>query len=322
MSTPSSVIASITAGLISLAGVAAGRADVDAALRAKLDEPRRHLAAAGVVDADEQHLGLLLHDHALGLAERLQPLAREPMGEHGDEDVDLRAAKQVGRLGDVTGDRLLREDPRELALQRLGRFLDVMPGDGIEHVDSRALVVMVASSVIDGDRCVGMIATVIDRCQYRSLQYAVVKPVATIAASVSAAARRAARPGGQRTARSGAEDPRRPRAPAAAEPDPGAARRRGVRLPSDRAARAQPANRQPPPQGPPRRRPRRARAPRQLGLLPRHTRAACSAPRRPRLTRDDHPCARRAPAGLEPLRSVRLAEHTRQERERMGASPG
>ena len=50
-----------------------------------------------------------------------------------------------------------------------------------------------------------------------------------------------------------AEGDRRPGPAAAAQPDPGPARRRGLRLPPDRAARPQPADRQPPPEGAPRR---------------------------------------------------------------------
>ena len=76
---------------------AAGRADVDPALGAELDETGRHLAATGVVDADEQDFGLLLRDHPFGLRERLQPLAGEAVGEHGDEDVDARR-RRAGRV--------------------------------------------------------------------------------------------------------------------------------------------------------------------------------------------------------------------------------
>ena len=117
-----------------LARVAAGRADVDASVGAELDQPGGHLAAARVVDADEQHLGLLLRDQPLGLSERLEPLAREAVGEHGHEDVDLRLAEQVDRLGDVAGDRLAREGSGELVLQRLRGLLDVLSSDGIEHL--------------------------------------------------------------------------------------------------------------------------------------------------------------------------------------------
>ena len=41
---------------------AARRADLDSSLRAQPDQPGGHLAAAGVVHAHEQHLGLLLHE--------------------------------------------------------------------------------------------------------------------------------------------------------------------------------------------------------------------------------------------------------------------
>jgi hypothetical protein len=40
---------------------AARRAHLDAALRVVVEEPRRHLATAGVVDADEEDLRTLLH---------------------------------------------------------------------------------------------------------------------------------------------------------------------------------------------------------------------------------------------------------------------
>ena len=49
-----------TAGLISSAGAMPAERTWMRPSRAQLDEPGGHLAAAGVVDADEQHLGLLL----------------------------------------------------------------------------------------------------------------------------------------------------------------------------------------------------------------------------------------------------------------------
>ena len=107
---------------------------MDAASGAQLDEPGRHLAAAGVVDADEQHLGHLLRHEPLRLGECLQPLAREAMREHGHEDVDLARAEQVDRLGDVALDRLPREDAGELVGERVGGLPDVMLGDRVEHL--------------------------------------------------------------------------------------------------------------------------------------------------------------------------------------------
>ena len=102
--------------------------------RAELDEARGHLAPTGVLDANEQHLGLLLGDESFGLPERLESLAGEAVGEHRDEDIDLRLAEQVDRLGDVACDRLARERSGELVLQCLGGLLDVLSGDGIEHL--------------------------------------------------------------------------------------------------------------------------------------------------------------------------------------------
>ena len=174
MSTPISVIASITAGLISLARARCRGANVDAPLRAELDQAAAIWRAPGVVHADEQHLGLLLRDRALGLAERLQALAGEAVDEHRHEDVDLRAAEQVGRLGDVAGDRLLREDARELALERLGGPLDVVARDGIENVELLCSSGSSSSTAIDARMMTrSSIAVNMFRMQ----------PIATIAAS-------------------------------------------------------------------------------------------------------------------------------------------
>ena len=107
---------------------------MDPAVRAQLHQPGGHLAAAGVVDADEQHLGAVGRDQVLGLGERLQPLAREAVREHGHEDGDLRVAEQVQRLGDVPLDRLDREDPRELGLQPGRSLLHVMLRDRIKRL--------------------------------------------------------------------------------------------------------------------------------------------------------------------------------------------
>jgi hypothetical protein len=54
-----------------------------------------------------RNLGLLLHDRALRLCERLQTLAREPMDEDRHEDVDPRLPEQISRLRG----RRRREDP-------------------------------------------------------------------------------------------------------------------------------------------------------------------------------------------------------------------
>ena len=101
---------------------------------AEVHEPRRHLRAPGVLDADEQDLGDVLHDHPFCLSERLQPLAREAMGEHWHEHVDPGVAKQVERLRDIALDRLLREDARELVGQRFGGLAHVVLGDRVEYV--------------------------------------------------------------------------------------------------------------------------------------------------------------------------------------------
>ena len=71
--------------------------------------------------------GWSLPSDPLGLGERLQPLAREAVREHGHEDVDLRA-RRADRVdsADVAGDRLLGEDAGELVLEPLGGLVDVV----------------------------------------------------------------------------------------------------------------------------------------------------------------------------------------------------
>jgi hypothetical protein len=46
-----------------------------------LQQAGGHLAAIGVLNADEQHLGLILVDDPFRLGQRLQPLAAEAVGE-------------------------------------------------------------------------------------------------------------------------------------------------------------------------------------------------------------------------------------------------
>ena len=70
MSTPISAIASTTFGSISSAGCGTRGADVHTAPAESSSSQRGgHLAAPGIVDADEQHLGLLLLDLTLRLRE-------------------------------------------------------------------------------------------------------------------------------------------------------------------------------------------------------------------------------------------------------------
>ena len=58
---------------------------MDAILGAKLHKPCRHPAPAGVVDANEQHLRVLVHDRPLRLREGAQPLTCEAVHEHWHE---------------------------------------------------------------------------------------------------------------------------------------------------------------------------------------------------------------------------------------------
>src|SRR5918995_1694979 len=116
-----------------------------ASARSKRHETGGDLAAAGVLDADEEDLGLLLGQKPFHLTECLQSLAGEAVGQHRHVDVDLRIAEQVHRLGDVARDRLARKRSGELILESLGSFLDVLPGDRIEHLGHCYLPRRVAS---------------------------------------------------------------------------------------------------------------------------------------------------------------------------------
>ena len=99
-------------------------------------EPCGHLAAAGVVHTDEQHLRLLLHDQPVRLAESLQALPGEAVRENGHEDVDRGAPEEVDRVGDVPRDRLAAEGAGELVLQGVGGLLHVLPCDRIEDLET------------------------------------------------------------------------------------------------------------------------------------------------------------------------------------------
>jgi hypothetical protein len=112
---------------------------VDPPLGAKSHETGRHLAAAGVLDADEEHLRAFLRDRPIRLGrQRLQALACEAVGEHRDERVDLRLGQQVDGLGDVALDCRAREDPRELVDEAVCDLRDVMMRDRVErgHISS------------------------------------------------------------------------------------------------------------------------------------------------------------------------------------------
>ena len=58
-----------------------------------VEKSRCHLAAPGVLNADEQDLGHVLCDRALDLAERPESLTRESVHEQGNEVPDPRRRK-------------------------------------------------------------------------------------------------------------------------------------------------------------------------------------------------------------------------------------
>jgi hypothetical protein len=105
---------------------------VDAAFGVVVEQRGGHLAAAGVLHAHEQHLGHLLGDRALHLAERAQALAREAMAEQRHEVLDARVGERLQRLGHVALDRLGRERAGELLGQAIERALQMTHGDEVD----------------------------------------------------------------------------------------------------------------------------------------------------------------------------------------------
>jgi hypothetical protein len=56
-----------------------------------------HLRPAGVVDADEQHLGNFGHGNSLDLGESTEAFASEAFGEQGHEVLDCASPGQLGK---------------------------------------------------------------------------------------------------------------------------------------------------------------------------------------------------------------------------------
>src|SRR6266568_3202997 len=104
MSTPTSRIASTTAGLIRSAGS-------EPADRTWIRPP-----------------------------ERPQPLARKAVHQQREVGRDPRSAEQVARLLDVAGNRLGREGPGELFVQLLRCMFDLVARDRVEHLGHRLLL--------------------------------------------------------------------------------------------------------------------------------------------------------------------------------------
>jgi hypothetical protein len=94
---------------------------MDSALGVVVEEGGGHLAAAGVVDTDEQDLGDVAHDGSLGLGEGTEALAGEAVDEQGDEVDHPGPAHAVDGLVHEPFDGLQRVDATELLGQRLDR---------------------------------------------------------------------------------------------------------------------------------------------------------------------------------------------------------
>jgi hypothetical protein len=86
-----------------------------------IEQACRHLGAAGIVHADEQHFRGGLHDCFLGLGQCGEPVNGEPQGQPDQVDADLRGAPQRGvGLEDVALDGLGAERADELRGQFIG----------------------------------------------------------------------------------------------------------------------------------------------------------------------------------------------------------
>ena len=105
---------------------------VDPPLGVVIEQRGGHLAATGVVDADEEDLGHVLRDLPLDLRERLQPLARETVHEQRHELLEPRRRKRLEGLDHVALDRLRREGPGELLAQRVDTAFEVPARDQID----------------------------------------------------------------------------------------------------------------------------------------------------------------------------------------------
>ncbi len=105
---------------------------MDPALGVMIQERGGHLGAAGVVDADEQDLGDVLHDGSFGLGEGAELLAGEPVDEQGEEVDHAGALEPVDGLVDVALDGLQRPDATELLVQGGDGGGEGLAADGVE----------------------------------------------------------------------------------------------------------------------------------------------------------------------------------------------
>jgi hypothetical protein len=87
---------------------------MDSALGVMVEQGGGHLAAAGVVDTDEQDLGHVFDDGSFGLGEGAQLLAGEPVNEQGDEVDHPCPREPADGLIHVAFDGLQRVDAPEL----------------------------------------------------------------------------------------------------------------------------------------------------------------------------------------------------------------
>src|SRR5918994_5489302 len=106
-------------GVDLVGGLAARRANVDPAPPQLVHQACGHLAAAGVLDADEQNLGDLLRHHALHLRQGAESFTGKAVYEQRDEVLEADVLQRIQRLLDIALDRLAGEDPRELVGQRV-----------------------------------------------------------------------------------------------------------------------------------------------------------------------------------------------------------
>ena len=118
MSMPTSAMACDGGGVDFVAGFGAARPRDRAVAGEVGEESERHLGAAGVVGAQEQHGGFAVVVLAFDPGQRVEPLAGEPFGQQRQEVGHGRAAGElvVGRVQEPF-DGLDAEHAVELALQ-------------------------------------------------------------------------------------------------------------------------------------------------------------------------------------------------------------
>jgi hypothetical protein len=108
-------------------------------LRSVVEERRRHLATPGVLDANEQDLGHLLHQLALRLSDGHETFAAKAVRQDGNVIVEAHLAERLDGLPNDTLDRFGRDDAAKLGREVVRLPFQVGLGRRIEvrHHEAR-----------------------------------------------------------------------------------------------------------------------------------------------------------------------------------------